>query len=177
MSKFYKVLIGPATNIVTSGGGGDGVQTITGDGVGGTPENVVLSFPNQLEVQAIRPIKTVNNESLEGVGNIVIQGGGGGGVQTVTGEGVGGTAANPVLSFPNPSDIGLGNVDNTSDANKPISNATQSALNDKVNSVTTGEPTGASVIGNIVEISQADYDTAQAAGNLNATTLYLTPNV
>ena len=121
MSKFYKVLIGPATNINTGGGGG--------------------------------------------------------GVQTVTGDGVGGTAANPVLSFPNKNEIELGNVDNTSDSNKPISNATQSALNDKVNSVTTGEPTGASVIGNIVEISQADYDTAQAAGNLNATTLYLTPNV
>lgn len=30
-------------------------------------------------------------------------------------------------------DIGLGNVDNTSDLNKPISNATQTALNDKEN--------------------------------------------
>ena len=28
-------------------------------------------------------------------------------------------------------DVGLGNVDNTSDVNKPVSNATQSALNDK----------------------------------------------
>jgi|SRR5690625_2448630 len=31
------------------------------------------------------------------------------------------------------SDIGLSNVDNTSDSNKPISNATQSALSDKAN--------------------------------------------
>ena len=30
------------------------------------------------------------------------------------------------------SDIGLGNVDNTSDANKPVSSATQTALNAKV---------------------------------------------
>jgi len=30
--------------------------------------------------------------------------------------------------------VGLGNVDNTSDVNKPISTATQTALNDKVNS-------------------------------------------
>ena len=30
-------------------------------------------------------------------------------------------------------DVGLGNVDNTSDADKPISNATQNALNDKAN--------------------------------------------
>jgi hypothetical protein len=28
------------------------------------------------------------------------------------------------------SDVGLGNVDNTSDANKPISTATQGAIND-----------------------------------------------
>lgn len=35
------------------------------------------------------------------------------------------------------SDIGLGNVDNTSDANKPISTATQTALNGKANTVHT----------------------------------------
>ena len=33
-------------------------------------------------------------------------------------------------------DVGLGNVDNTSDANKPISNATQAALNDKQDALT-----------------------------------------
>lgn len=33
------------------------------------------------------------------------------------------------------SDIGLGNVDNTSDASKPISNATQTALNNKVDKI------------------------------------------
>lgn len=57
-------------------------------------------------------------------------GGGGGTVESVTGDGVDNTdPENPVLSFPTPSDIGLGNVDNTSDANKPISTATQMALN------------------------------------------------
>jgi hypothetical protein len=35
-------------------------------------------------------------------------------------------------------DVGLGNVDNTSDLNKPISTATQTALNNKENSVVTG---------------------------------------
>ena len=55
------------------------------------------------------------------------------GVQSVTGDGVDNTdPLNPVVSFPDPSDIGLGNVDNTSDVNKPISNATQLALNNKV---------------------------------------------
>lgn len=35
------------------------------------------------------------------------------------------------------SDVGLGNVDNTSDANKPVSTATQTALDGKVNTTTT----------------------------------------
>lgn len=34
------------------------------------------------------------------------------------------------------SDVGLGNVDNTSDVNKPVSSATQTALDDKVDKVT-----------------------------------------
>jgi hypothetical protein len=60
-------------------------------------------------------------------------GGNSGGVQSVTGDGVDNTdPLNPVLTFPTPSDIGLGNVDNTSDANKPISSATQTALDSKV---------------------------------------------
>jgi hypothetical protein len=35
-------------------------------------------------------------------------------------------------------DVGLGNVDNTSDANKPVSTATQTALNGKENTITAG---------------------------------------
>lgn len=55
------------------------------------------------------------------------------------------------------SDVGLGNVDNTSDANKPVSTATQTALNGKISSDVTGIA-GAIAIGNIVQISQEDYD-------------------
>ena len=54
-------------------------------------------------------------------------------VQSVTGDGVGGTATNPVLTFPTPTEINLGNVDNTADVNKPISTATQTALDLKGN--------------------------------------------
>jgi len=51
------------------------------------------------------------------------------GVQSVTGDGVDNTdPSNPIISYPDKSDIGLGNVDNTSDLDKPISNATQAAL-------------------------------------------------
>jgi hypothetical protein len=37
---------------VTGGGGGGGVQSVTGDGVGGTAEDVVLTFPTPAEIGA-----------------------------------------------------------------------------------------------------------------------------
>jgi len=75
-------------------GSGSGVQTVTGDGVGGTASDVVLVFPNADEVddstttnkfatgtntgdettatiQSKRPLKTVNGSTLEGTGNVV----------------------------------------------------------------------------------------------------------
>ena len=56
-------------------------------------------------IQTKRPLKTIEGQSLEGSGNIDLT----------------------------KSDIGLGNVDNTSDLNKPISTATQTSLNLKAN--------------------------------------------
>jgi len=44
----------------------------------------------------------------------------------------GGKVGSPTTGL-KPSDVGLGNVDNTSDANKPVSTAQQTALNAKVN--------------------------------------------
>ena len=56
-----------------------------------------------------------------------------GAVASVSGDGVNNTdPKNPVLSFPTPTEINLGNVDNTSDANKPVSTAQQTALDLKV---------------------------------------------
>lgn len=63
-------------------------------------------------------------------------GSGGTGVQSVLGDGVSGTSTNVLLTFPTSTEIGLGNVDNTSDANKPVSIATQTALNSKEDSFT-----------------------------------------
>lgn len=65
--------------------------------------------------------------------------------------------------------VGLGNADNTSDADKPISTATATALAGKVGTVTTGI-TGAGQITNMVSISQANYD---AIPTKNAQTLYV----
>lgn len=79
-------------------------------------------------------------------------------------------------------DIGLGNVNNTSDLNKPISTATQTALDSKADAAAmttalnlklTTNPsgiTGASALTNIVTMSQAAYD---ALVSKNATTLYV----
>lgn len=64
-------------------------------------------------------IKTVNGETILGSGDLVVNGA----VNSV--NGMTGTV---VLSK---TDIGLSNVDNTSDINKPISSATQLALDDK----------------------------------------------
>ena len=61
-------------------------------------------------------------------------------------------------------DVGLGNVDNTSDANKPISNATQAALNDKQSKITAngilkGDGTGAITAADETEVELVDLPT------------------
>lgn len=61
-------------------------------------------------------------------------------------------------------DVGLGNVDNTSDANKPISNATQAALNDKQSKITAngilkGDGTGTITAADETEVMLVDLPT------------------
>ena len=55
------------------------------------------------------------------------------------------------------SDVGLSNVDNTSDADKPVSTATQTALNGKVNTATCVQSADSSVL-QVVGVTQAIYD-------------------
>jgi len=50
-----------------------------------------------------------------------------------------------------------------------------SALAEKINSITTGEPTGTPSISNIVKISLSDYTAAVSAGTTVSTTLYAIP--
>jgi hypothetical protein len=68
------------------------------------------------------------------------------------------------------SDVGLGNVDNTSDANKPISTATQTALNSKIGSNISGA-TGATALTNMMQITVAGYNALGAS--INANTVYI----
>jgi hypothetical protein len=67
-------------------------------------------------------------------------------------------------------DVGLGNVDNTSDASKPISTATQTALDGKIGSNISGA-TGATALTNMMQITLAGYN-ALGAG-INANTIYI----
>lgn len=57
------------------------------------------------------------------------------------------------------SDVGLGNVDNTSDANKPISNATQAALNNKQAKITANGILKGDGKGNITAAGSIDLPT------------------
>jgi hypothetical protein len=66
------------------------------------------------------------------------------------------------------SDVALDNVDNTSDASKPISTATQTALNAKVGSVTTGIA-NSTPITNMMQITQGGYNAITPVAN----TLYI----
>lgn len=57
-------------------------------------------------------------------------------------------------------DVGLGNVDNTSDKNKPISNATQMALNDKQSRITANGFLKGDGTGNITAADEAEVELA-----------------
>lgn len=80
-------------------------------------------------------IKTINSTSLLGSGDVAVQATlvSGTNIKTIEGQSLLGSG-NIDLSK---ADVGLGNVDNTSDANKPISTATQTALNAKQASIFT----------------------------------------
>lgn len=72
-----------------------------------------------------------------------------------------------------PEDIGLGNVDNTSDLNKPISTATQTALDNKVDKeagsrlITSAEST---LLGNTSGTNTGDQDLSGYQTTITATT-------
>lgn len=71
------------------------------------------------------------------------------GVRTIAGGGTGASTAagaKAALSLVK-ADVGLGNIDNTADVNKPVSNATQTALNLKVDKSVVGQPSGVAGLG------------------------------
>ena len=71
------------------------------------------------------------------------RGGGSAGVSSFNGRS---GAVTPQAGDYSKSDVGLGNVDNTSDADKPISTATQTALNSKIASTEKGTASGVATL-------------------------------
>lgn len=69
-------------------------------------------------------------------------------------------------------DVGLGNVDNTSDANKPVSTATQTALNAKIDTSEKGANNGVATLdsGGKVPVTQLPSSIMQYQGTWNAST-------
>jgi hypothetical protein len=72
------------------------------------------------------------------------------------------------------SQVGLGNVDNTSDVNKPVSTAVQNALNNKVTKSNTADTNGLlnSLASEESTPTDADYYISQHAGGGTTTTTY-----
>jgi hypothetical protein len=95
-------------------------------GGGGTPPSIAAGTDVALSNPANNQVLTYDN-SIEKWKNAVSTGG----VASVNGQ-------TGVVSLAK-ADVGLANVDNTSDANKPISSATQTALNDKADASTVSD--------------------------------------
>lgn len=124
-----------------------GVTTLSGSNTG-DQVNITGNAGTAGQLQTVR---TINGVNFDGSANITINAvdstariassekGAANGVATLD--------ANGKLTFiqiPNftKADLGLGNVDNTSDVNKPVSTATQTALNAKISTSTIGAPNG-----------------------------------
>ena len=76
----------------------------------GNTSNTNTGDETTASIQSKRPIKTINSNSLEGSGNVALT----------------------------KSDVGLGNVDNTSDVNKPVSTAQATAIALKQDTLVSG---------------------------------------
>lgn len=81
-------------------------------------------FPDTTSIERVASREWVTNELVSKQNTLVS----GTNIKTIEGQSLLGSGNIDLTK----SDVGLGNVDNTSDANKPISTATQTALNDKI---------------------------------------------
>jgi hypothetical protein len=113
-------------------------------------------------------IKTINSTSLLGSGNVAVE-------PTITAT----TSADyyrgdKTFATLNKGAVGLGNVDNTSDANKPVSTATQTALDAKTNKLVVANRQTASYT---LVLSDADKLVEMNVGSANNLTVPLNSSV
>jgi hypothetical protein len=108
---------------------------------------VALNLPDAVGVvppeELLTPVRSVNGYLPDASGNITVPGGGGGGaVDSVFGRTGVVTAQSGDYTK---AQVGLSNVDNTSDLSKPISTATQAAIDGKENAGTASAAVAAHV--------------------------------
>ena len=112
----------------SNGAGGYITKSVTGANIIGSKQETLVSGTN---------IKTLNSNSILGSGDLAVQPTliSGTNIKTIEGQSILGGGNINITN----NDVGLGNVDNTSDLNKPISTATQTALNAKQNTITNSD--------------------------------------
>ena len=112
----------------SNGAGGYVTKSVTGANIIGSKQDTLVSGTN---------IKTLNSNSILGSGDLSVQPTliSGTNIKTIEGQSILGGGNINITN----TDVGLGNVDNTSDLNKPISTATQTALNTKQNTITNSD--------------------------------------
>lgn len=135
-----------------------------------------LNLPDAIGVvpptELLTPVRTVNGIAPDASGNIEVSGGGSSAVSSVFGRTGAVTAQNSDYTK---AQVGLSNVDNTSDVNKPISTATQVALDGKESSGTAASAVAAHVAAPdphaqyALEASLATVATSGLYGDLSGT--------
>ena len=118
-------------------------------------------------------IKTINSTSLVGSGNVAVE-------PTIT-AGTTGQYYRGDKTFQtlDKTAVGLSNVDNTSDANKPISSATQTALNAKqatLTLTTTGTSGAATLVGATLNVPQYTTPSTLSLTQLTTGSLIFSPS-
>ena len=139
------------------------------DYLNGLTDNIQTQFTGKQDtLVSATNIKTINSTSVLGSGNIAVE-------PTITAT----TSADyyrgdKTFATLNKTAVGLGNVDNTSDANKPVSTATQTALDAKTAKlITTNRQTASYTL----VLSDADKLVEMNVGSANNLTVPLNSSV